>query len=217
MWSLKSCNICLHLFILFQTGSLQVYTVGHMSFQGLVIEQKLRGKSPCLLQITSKFLLTSMSTDFLNKIQTDALSLKQLFAYTHFFPVWEIKRNPTLLVAFLPLPTRWHSKHLFPSNWQEKKQDQNSNSSQCKETKSPLCSLYILFICYSGKRCTDVFHYYLALTVNFKNSLSSPLEFCKGLSFTISHFYAFILYNSSYLSCPSLILIQILFCFSRNT
>lgn len=116
-----------------------------------------------------------------------------------------------------PYPLDGTQSIYFPPIGRRKGMTRTVTLPSVKETKSPLCSLYILFICYSGKRCTDVFHYYLALTVHFKNSLSSPLAFCKGLSFTISHFYAFLLYNSSYLSCPSLILIQILFCFSRNT
>lgn len=111
-----------------------------------------------------------------------------MFHYTMFSYTGNTKtlRKFTLSVAFLHLITRWHPKNLFPSPWLEIKYSWNSSSSLCKKSKvSVLCSISIFYVLF-GQRCTDIF-YHLALIIHFLVFLS-PLQFCKGLSFSISQF-----------------------------
>lgn len=100
----------------------------------------------------------------------------------------------------------------FPPNDCRKSADKTAAIHSVNWTRSLLSNLYFLYLLF-GKRCTDVFHYHLALTVNLKIVFSSPLQFCEDTSVTLSHLYSFISHNSSYLFCPFLTLMHTLLCF----
>lgn len=150
--------------------------------------KELRGKSPCLLQITSKFSLTPVTVDFPTKFHTKALPLTRTCCTTLLSCVGNGVNPPKNSTSRSCLPPLTHQMAPKDSIFLLLGGLNNNHGTgqqlvQGQRAQNP-CSPFTLYFIYLlfGKRYTAVFHYYLALTGNFKNSLSSPLQFCKGLS-----------------------------------